>query len=256
MISAALLWLLFQAPAPLDLPSADRNPHTTPADVAQGQKLYMGRCAGCHGPTGDGGKGANLAVPTLPQAATDRALYRIVRYGIPDTEMPATLMAPREVWQIAAFVRTLSASREKITGNPARGAELAASSQGGCLQCHAIGLAGGRIGPALTAIGSRRGPGYLRAKLLDPTAGIAENFRLATIRTRDGKTITGVRLNEDPYSIQLRDFSDGIHSYFKDQLAAVNVERRTTMPSYKGRLSAAEIEDLVAYLLSLRGTQQ
>ncbi len=251
-----LLWFLFQAAPTLDLPTVTQNPYTSAADIALGQKLYNGRCAGCHGLTGDGGKGANLAVRDLPRAQTEQALYRVVRYGIPETEMPSTLMAPREVWQIAAFVRSLgAASKEATTGNAKAGQHLVAA-KGGCLQCHAIGLQGGRIGPALTDIGGKRSPGHLRAKLLDPAADLVDTFRLATVTTKDGRKISGVRLNEDPYSIQIRDFSDGMHSFFKDQLAAVNVERRTTMPSYQGRLSAAEIEDVVAYLLTLRGTVQ
>ncbi|MBL8211025.1 MAG: c-type cytochrome [Bryobacterales bacterium] len=251
-----LLWFLFQAAPLMDLPNVTENPYAAAADIALGQKLYKGRCAGCHGLTGDGGKGANLAVRDLPRAQTEQALYRVVRYGIPETEMPATLMAPREVWQIAAFVRSLgSASQDATRGNAAAG-EQVVSAKGGCLQCHAIGLKGGRMGPALSDIGGKRSPGHLRGKLLDPAADLVDTFRLATVTTKDGRKITGVRLNEDPFSIQIRDFSDGIHSFFKEQLASVHVERRTTMPSYKGRLSAAEIEDVVAYLLTLRGNVQ
>jgi mono/diheme cytochrome c family protein len=71
-----------------------QNPHTTAADVELGKKLYGGRCAGCHGPTGDGGKGTNLAMPQLPRAQTDEALYRVIREGLRDTEMPAHNMTP------------------------------------------------------------------------------------------------------------------------------------------------------------------
>lgn len=253
-MTPVLLWLLFQASPTLDLPRVDQNPFTSPADLALGQKLYNGRCAGCHGLTGDGGKGANLAVPSLPRAHTDLALYRIVRYGIPETEMPATLLAPQEVWQIAAFVRSLGASPPQATpGNPAHGEQLLRSARGGCLQCHTIALQGGRLGPALTDIGAKRSPGHLRRKLLEPAADITESFRLATVVTKTGRRITGVRLNEDPFSIQLRDFSDNIHSLFKDQLTSLQVERRTTMPSYQTRLTNSEIDDVVAYLLSLRG---
>lgn len=253
-MTPVLLWLLFQASPTLDLPRVEQNPFTSPDHLALGQKLYNGRCAGCHGLTGDGGKGANLAVPSLPRARTDLALYRIVRYGIPETEMPATLLAPQEVWQIAAFVRSLGASPPQTTkGDPAKGQQLVLGARSGCLQCHTIALQGGRLGPALTDIGAKRSPGHLRRKLLEPTADITESFRLATVVTQTGRRITGVRLNEDPFSIQLRDFSDTIHSLFKDQLTSLQVERRTTMPSYQTRLTNSEIDDVVAYLLSLRG---
>jgi len=41
----------------MELPDTDKNPHATPRDIAYGKKLFAGRCAGCHGPNGDGGKG-------------------------------------------------------------------------------------------------------------------------------------------------------------------------------------------------------
>ena len=98
---------LFQQLVLTDLPRAEKNPFNTGADIEQGSKLYAGRCAGCHGPQGDGGKGANLAVPVLSRATTDLGLYRVIRYGIPETEMPSHNMTLREIWQIAAYVRTL-----------------------------------------------------------------------------------------------------------------------------------------------------
>src|SRR5947209_20584593 len=112
-----MLWcvpVLLLQPQALDLPLVGKNPFTSKADIQSGQRLFAGRCAGCHGPTGDGGKGANLTVSLLPRAADELSLYRVIRYGIPDTEMPGTLLSSREVWQIAAFVRSLGqVSREK-----------------------------------------------------------------------------------------------------------------------------------------------
>jgi cytochrome c oxidase cbb3-type subunit III len=256
-----MLWpiplFLFQV-VQMDLPAVDRNPHTAEADIAMGKKLYAGRCAGCHGLTGDGGKGANLAVAVLPRATTDLALYRVARYGLPETEMPATLMSPREVWQIAAFVRSLgaSATRETLNGNPASGRQLVSGSKGGCLQCHAIGIEGGRLGPALGDIGARRSAAHLRAKILTPASDIPDNFRMAEATLRDGRKISGVRLNEDVHSIQILDFSGKLHSQWKKDLTAHKVERRTPMPSYQGKLSPQEIDDVLAYLSSLRGEAQ
>ena len=86
-----------------DLPTVDKNPYTSGDDIAFGRRLYAGRCAGCHGPNGDGGKGANLAIPSLPRGASDLALYRVIRYGLPETEMPSHNMTQREIWQIAGI---------------------------------------------------------------------------------------------------------------------------------------------------------
>ena len=252
MIWFAVL-LLMQLPI-LDVP-AESNPYTAEADIAQGKKLYAGRCAGCHGPTGDGGKGANLAVSVLPRAAEDRSLYLTIRYGIPDTEMPSSLMSTREIWQVAAFVRGLGQlGQEAVSGNPQIGQQIV-KGKGGCLQCHSIGLEGGRMGPSLSDVGVRRGPGHLRAKLLEPSSDIPEQFRIVELKTKSGQAVSGIRLNEDSWSIQIRGYDDQLHSFWKNDLKELKVAHRTLMPSYKNRLDTQEINDVVAYLAGLRGVQ-
>jgi putative heme-binding domain-containing protein len=249
VISTAAL-LLLQTIAP-----ADRNPHTSAADIAHGRKLFAAQCAGCHGPGGDGGKGTNLAVPVLPRASTDASLYEIIRFGIPDSEMPQHMFTPREVWQVAAFVRTLgTAGRAEMTGDPARGRELV-RGKGGCLACHAVAGEGGIGGPALNGIGARRSTPWLRAKLLDPAADVPMAFRTALLTTRTGNKLSGLRLNEDTWSIQVRDPNGRLHSFWKSDLSDVKYDRQTTMPSYRGLLTDSELNDVVAYLASLRGDQ-
>lgn len=247
------LVFFFQQVIPNDI--ADKNPYTTSADIEMGKKLFGGRCAGCHGPTGDGGKGANLGQAILPRAADDRSLYTVVRYGIPETEMPATLLSVQEVWQIAGYVRTLSGMQKgPVSGEPQKGSQVF-HGKGGCLSCHALGTAGGHLGPALTDVAIRRSATYLRGKLRDPGNEIPDTFRAVSVRTRSGQQISGVRLNEDTYSIQLRDLAGKIHSFSKNDLSDLRVERKTLMPAYASKLSAAELDDLVAYLSTLRGQQ-
>ena len=251
-----VLWLmlLFCPQAQLlDVPAVDRNPYTAESDLQQGRKLYGGRCAGCHGPRGSGGKGANLAVPLLARAQTDISLYKVIRYGLPETEMPGANMTQREIWQVAAFVRSLGASAtETVDGDADRGRQIF-GSKGGCLQCHAVGTEGGVIGPSLTDIGRRRSPGFLRSKLLDSAAKIADDFRAVEVTTHDGRKLSGIRVNEDTWSIQFRDSAGMLHSLWKQDLAAIEVIRRTPMPSYRDVLDGREFADLVAYLSGLRG---
>ena len=72
--------------------------------------------------------------------------------------------------------------------------------------------------------------------------------------TGDGKRLTGVRLNEDMLSIQLRDHSGRLHSFLKSELRELHKDwGKSPMPSYRNALTDAELEDLVAYLVSLRG---
>lgn len=246
--------LLLQAQV-LELPKVEKNPFASHADIAFGKRLYAGRCAGCHGPSGDGGKGANLAVPKLPRGSTDLALYRTIRYGIPETEMPSANLTEKEVWQLAAFVRTLGRiDRSGLAGDAARGQKLV-HSKAGCLQCHPLGMDGGGYGPPLTDVGARRSPGYLKAKLLNAGIDTESDFRMVQLSLSDGRSISGIRLNEDTYSVQLRDLQNRLHSFRKEQLREYKVERKTLMPSYSGKLTAAEIDDVVAYLAGLRGVE-
>jgi cytochrome c oxidase cbb3-type subunit III len=250
MAWAALLLLQV---LPLDFPKVETNPHTGAADVESGKKLYGGRCAGCHGPAGDGGKGTNLAAPVLPRSQTDLAMYRVIRYGLPDTEMPSHNLTQKEIWQISAYVRTLGRiDREPAGGDPARGAALIRGA-GGCLQCHVVNGEGGHMGPSLTDIGQRRSPSYLRVKLTEPGNNISGGFSMVQLTTRGGQKVSGIRMNEDTFSIQVRDMNNRLHSFWKQDLAELSVEQRTPMPSYAKRLDAQQRNDIISYLSSLRG---
>lgn len=70
----------------------------------------------------------------------------------------------------------------------------------------------------------------------------------------DGTAIEGMRVNEDSFTIQIRDFGGSFHSFRKQELRALEYQSEATpMPSYRDRLSPADIDNLVAYLASLRG---
>ena len=148
----------------------------------------------CHGPAGEGGRGANLARATLPRAADDPSLFHVLHDGIQNTEMPgAYAMTDHEMWQVAAFVRTLGrAASEKVPGDPERGRGLF-NGKGGCLRCHTINGAGGIVGPALTEIGSRRSAAFLRNTLLDPDSTLPEGFAMVRAETKEagGSPVSG-----------------------------------------------------------------
>src|SRR6478736_8906269 len=113
------------------------RPPVTAQEIARGRTLFEAQCAYCHGADGDGGRGANLARPTLRHASTDEMLFRVVNRGIPGTGMPGNAMSAREVWQVVAYVRSLGRlRREPLPGNVARGAEVYKAQ--GCAACHTV----------------------------------------------------------------------------------------------------------------------
>jgi putative heme-binding domain-containing protein len=231
-------------------------PKLSAEDLAKGERLFNGHCAPCHGPKGDGGKGANLARPKLPRAVDDSALFRVIRDGIQGTEMPgAWEMIDREVWQTAAYVKTLGrVAQQMVTGDAIKGSQLYEGK--GCAACHIVNGKGGRTGPELSQIGMRRSPGHLRESLVSPAAEAPEDFAWVRLVDRMGAKVEGVRLNEDTFSIQVRDTKDRIRSYWKRDLKQIDTSWKTSpMPSFSKTLSESELGDLVAYLASLGGVQ-
>ncbi len=64
------------------------QPKTTREDLAEGQRIFGTQCSYCHGPKGEGGQGAVLAVPRLSHAPDDQTLFRVIREGISGTACP------------------------------------------------------------------------------------------------------------------------------------------------------------------------
>jgi cytochrome c oxidase cbb3-type subunit III len=230
------------------------QPKASPADVAQGERTYGSECSFCHGPKGEGALGPALAVPRIRRAPTDQALFQIIREGIAGTQMPPSTLATAQIWQLVAYVRSLGHIQQtKSTGDPKRGAQIYAG-KGGCAQCHAIAGHGGAIGPDLSDAGARLDRDFLRASLVTPEASIPRDFMQVRLITKDGQSLTGVRVNEDTFSIQIRDLSNRLHSFWKTELTELVKEpNRSPMPSYSKTLTPEELDNLVAYLESLEG---
>ncbi len=241
-----------------------------PSELAKGRQLFEAHCVGCHGPKGEGSRGPTLAQPNLPRSSEDPALVRIIQSGIAGTEMPRIILQTGDVSYLAAYVRSLGRIPiEKVPGDPAKGAELF-TTKGACLSCHTRDGQGLAIGPDLTDIGRRRSVAFLRRSLTDPGADIPQsfnpyrteislpqNFMFVRTKTKDGKEVAGIRVNEDTYSIQLRDLTGAMHSFFKKDLSELHKEKGVSpMPVYGVLFSPTELDDMVAYLVSLRGERK
>lgn len=189
----------------------------------------------------------------LDHAPDDRALHKVISEGL-EPEMPAAWqLTDREVANVGAYVRSLGAvAQENLPGDANRGAQIFRAK--GCNGCHMVAGKGAGIGPELTAIGARRNAAYLRATVLKPADSLPEGFVWMAAITSGGETVRGIRMNEDTFTIQLKDGGGGFHSFRKSELRELRIlNLQTPMPSYAGRLSAAELDDLVSYLARLRG---
>lgn len=237
------------------------------SDVEQGKRLYEGMCVTCHGYDGGGGEASSLNRPNLDRAPDDAALRTVIADGIPSRGMPRVRrMTENEVRQLASYVRSLGRTASATPpGNAERGSQI--YNRLACASCHIIGGKGVSLGPELTAIATFRPPQHLRQALVDPGAALPRGtlpiparslneFLPVRVVTRDGREVRGMRINEDTFTIQLRDAGNRFHSFRKNDLRQIEKETgKSLMPSFKDRLSASELDDLVAYLSSLRGAK-
>jgi cytochrome c oxidase cbb3-type subunit III len=224
------------------------------ADQVRGEKLFEVHCARCHGAKGEGSRGPSLVRAKLPRAPDDAALVKVIENGIRGTEMPgAGAMDNREMRQVAAYVRSLGKLPSKpVPGDPAHGAEIY-RGKGNCASCHSINGEGGIVGPDLGSIGTARSAAHLRDSLVEPGAAVPEDYLLVTVSPKTGSSVSGQRVNEDSFSIQVRDNEGRTHSFWKTDVANIDRQKgKSPMPSYKGQLSDSELTDLVAYLASLK----
>ena len=78
-------------------------------------------------------------------------------------------------------------------------------------------------------------------------------YDTVTVVTADGTSIVGVPINEDTFTVQVMDTSERVHSLEKRSLRSYRHEDRSLMPAYpENRLNATDLDDLVAYLQTLR----
>jgi len=229
----------------------ETNPYTSAEDLELGRRLYLGRCGHCHGQSGEGGRGAVLNSGRFRHGGSDRELFLVIRQGIPNTEMPGAFSLPdHEVWRMVGHVQRLG---RQGAGEPAAGdarAGAAVYDGNGCAACHTVAGRGSFLGPDLTDVGAKRAVRHLRDSIVNPDADILLEYRTVAVTPADGRPVRGIHLNEDEYSVHLRDVGGALRSFLKRELKEVALPRQSLMPAYTS-LSATELENLVAYLASL-----
>jgi len=250
---AAVIVLVSGASAALAQTAAPlHDPQYPDADIAYGATLYTSRCVTCHGPQGDGIGGVNLRTGAFKTAVTDRDLDRVIRNGSP-AGMPKFDLDAAEMAGVIAYIRNMNAIDASTvkTGDADRGRALFAG-KGNCGSCHRVGPTGSRVAPNLSDIGAVRSPGSLERSLLDPNSQMMPINRPVRVVTKDGTVINGRRLNEDTYGLQIIDDRERLHSLVKADLREYTIAKTSPMPSFKGKLSAQEIADVVTYLVTLK----
>jgi putative heme-binding domain-containing protein len=168
--------------------------------------------------------------------------------------MPGRRLDAAEVTGIIAYVRNMRDfnSGSVTLGDRARG-EALFQGKGECATCHRVNGKGSRVAPDLSDVGTSRAASSLQQSIVDPSSMMIPIDRPVRLVTKDGRTITGRRLNEDTYTIQLIDAQEHLLSLMKSDVREYTILKSSSMPSYKDRLNGQELADLVAYLVTLKG---
>jgi putative heme-binding domain-containing protein len=227
----------------------------TPADIENGGQLYQANCTGCHGPDGDGVPGINLGSGKFRHGTTDDEIVKIILGGLPGTAMPPSSFSEGQAGTIVAYLRSLASSPATgptLKGDTRRGRSLF-EGKGQCLTCHSVAGIGGRAAPSLTEVGSSRRAIELQRALVEPSAEIRSDSRQVRVVTKQGATLTGRLLNQDTYTLQLQQADGRLTLFDKSSLRDITILKESPMPSYKDKLDAQELADVIAYLRSLRG---
>ena len=231
-----------------------RAQHNTAADIDDGGRVFQNSCANCHGPDGNEIAGIDLGRGQFRRPMTDQDLAQIIRTGIPGTPMPASNFSQEQAERVVAYLRSVAASKQSVSavGDAVRGKTLY-EGKGTCVTCHRVSGTGSRLGPDLTNVGQLRRAVDLERSLLDPDAEVLGNNRFYRVTTKDGATTTGRLLNLDTFTVQLLDSKEQLRSFVKSDVRDYGFVEKSSMPSYKDKLSTQELADIVSYLVSLKG---
>jgi len=223
-----------------------------PGAIAAGAKLYATSCAGCHGPDGSGGRGPNLVQRTLWHPLSDEGIFNAIRNGLPGADMPPTKLDDDQTWKLVAYIHAISgpASENAVPGDPEAGRQVFWGSKAGCSNCHSIRGQGGRVAPDLTNVGGSRPLGLIKEAIVQPSKDLTFlGNEAVTVTLTNGQVIEGLARNRSNYSLQVVDRKGALHLISMINVKALTISERSPMPGdFATRLSAQEMDDLLAYL--------
>src|SRR5262249_6869224 len=234
-------------------PTGQKNPFADkPEAIQAGKAIYEQMCAGCHGSKGDGGRGPAVNKGVSNGGGKAAKLFGVVKNGAAEPAMPAMGLSDDEVWRLVSYLRSMAASdAEMIIGSAASGEALFAG-KGNCISCHMVNGSGSRFAPDLSTIGNLKAD-ELRKIILKP--GSREGYQpgFVEVKTKSGMVIKGQRRKENSFSIRLFGNKEEFNLLNKRDVADIKYVEKSVMPAdYGQRLSKSELNNLVAYLKTLK----
>ena len=156
------------------------------------------------------------------------------------------------VWQIVTYINSLNLdpSDYNLPGDVSRGQQVY-NGKGNCANCHMVDGEGGRLGPDLSVIGSTLDPDQLRIALTDPNENVTPRRWTMRLTRENGSVLEGLRMGEDTFTVRIMDADENLWNFSKNELRSSETIKDSTMPAADS-LSASELDDLIAYVFSLR----
>jgi putative heme-binding domain-containing protein len=220
------------------------------ADVKAGSTLFSSNCVFCHGDTGDKVPGVSLLKGEfLHPALNDEGIIHTIMNGSESKLMPPLNLSREEAQKVVAFLRTeaLGGAMTLPSGDAAHGKALMESNN--CLSCHRVDEQGSFAGPELTNVMRRgRTTKELQDAILNPDKEVFPDDRVVSFVTKDGKTLNARLLNQDTYSIQIMEPGGHLASYQRADIRNLHLVQKGLMPSYSGKLSNQDVNDILNYL--------
>lgn len=239
------------------------------SSVQAGEKLFRKKksCFACHQIEDEGGK----IGPDLSQAGARYGAEWLYAWIMnphaykPETRMPDMDVTAEEAQVLVAYLNGRKTENEETpedwkpfietAGNSEKGKSLFFDPDGKvyCSKCHRVNDRGGKIGPNLSIIGTRRTRSFLLESILDPKAVITAGYATVLVLTKERKFITGILKSEDDSGLELID-KEGKERYIpKEQIKKYKTQKISMMPgNFKDLLEAQEVADIMAYLQSLK----
>ena len=143
------------------------------------------------------------------------------------------------------------AARAMREGDPFAGEKVYRRQALACTVCHAIGGAGGKVGPDFTSIGASAQPDYLIESILYPNRKIKEGYHSVVLETKGERSFVGVQVSETDSEIILRDAADKLVSIPRNQLKRKINGQSLMPPALILSLTEQEQLDLYRFLAEL-----
>jgi len=217
-------------------------------------------CASCHGLDARGGeRGPDIASRPEVVHKTDAELTEILQSGKTASGMPAfSFLGPAKISALVAYLRTLQGrgSAASLPGNPTQG-KMLFFGKANCGECHMVGGQGGFFARDLSVFAARLSAEEVRNKIFNPDKDLDPRRGMVAVVLADSSTISGVVRNEDNFSLQLQTPDGAFHLLNKSYIRSQTYAGKSAMPSnYGATLTAAELNDIVSYLLRTSAPQK